>query len=639
MPSHAAAPIPRASTRTAAMGRTGAQMSRIEVPVPSKPRPYRPGDGPRLAPLTIIPTNDSDAFILDKCVLPDTTINGELRLQMYYVVGWPDQPAARVTVLATKIFDYVSARALEDFEYKSLLEADKEREEEARTEKRKAEVAEEKMANKKTAANNATSVPIAPSTPTRHKKKRSRLSKAELQTRHLSKQASFGGSSNIEIALPLARTSGPSLSTPQKKRKRSAIESATDVDSGDVDPDEAIYRQLYGEEDGDDGTDAIGVGQAGEEEEEDVEENDISRRGLPNAASSNSRITSREKTSWSSRNSTLPERAGGNSGPRSTAVLKPSGPSKLASKPAPSDDKHLTPPVPSPRQTPPSARGESVPARPPTSQATLYHYGFTPAGRSSSNWPSSLPPPVATESLLDREKSSSAKQESRPKKKKAQKPKARELARPEGGEDEREDEEMDEEVWVVKRLEGDKVIMTEDGLTERYFKVRWEGDWPPDQNPTWEPEGNIPPALVKLYLKKAAKRSQATPGGGRNRGSHKKSQHAVPPPLLRRKYSSVAEAFAGDDELVDELQEGHSYGTVRKLKRSSANGPGGGSGAADYNDEWEEAGDEEEERFVVSAEERSSHGPLMQREDLRAVLERDLASSFSLRKHLGPAPR
>ncbi|KAJ3479200.1 hypothetical protein NLG97_g8384 [Lecanicillium saksenae] len=33
----------------------------------------------------------------------------------------------------------------------------------------------------------------------------------------------------------------------------------------------------------------------------------------------------------------------------------------------------------------------------------------------------------------------------------------------------------------------------------RYFKVRWEGDWPPEQNPTWEPEENIPDDLVREF--------------------------------------------------------------------------------------------------------------------------------------------
>ncbi|CAK7246370.1 MAG: hypothetical protein STHCBS139747_008000 [Sporothrix thermara] len=40
----------------------------------------------------------------------------------------------------------------------------------------------------------------------------------------------------------------------------------------------------------------------------------------------------------------------------------------------------------------------------------------------------------------------------------------------------------------------------------RYFLVRWKGDWPPDQNPTWEPAENLPPRMVRQYLKKAAQK-------------------------------------------------------------------------------------------------------------------------------------
>ncbi|CAK7565591.1 MAG: hypothetical protein SEPTF4163_003511 [Sporothrix epigloea] len=39
----------------------------------------------------------------------------------------------------------------------------------------------------------------------------------------------------------------------------------------------------------------------------------------------------------------------------------------------------------------------------------------------------------------------------------------------------------------------------------RYFLVRWKGDWPPDQNPTWEPAENLPPRMIRQYLKKATR--------------------------------------------------------------------------------------------------------------------------------------
>ncbi|KXJ91588.1 hypothetical protein Micbo1qcDRAFT_163362 [Microdochium bolleyi] len=68
------------------------------------------------------------------------------------------------------------------------------------------------------------------------------------------------------------------------------------------------------------------------------------------------------------------------------------------------------------------------------------------------------------------------------------------------------------------------------------FKVRWKGNWPPDQNPTWEPEENIDKPLVRKYLAK--------------RASAGETDIPVLPvvPQLKRKFSSVAEAVMGDVE-------------------------------------------------------------------------------------------
>lgn len=54
--------------------------------------------------------------------------------------------------------------------------------------------------------------------------------------------------------------------------------------------------------------------------------------------------------------------------------------------------------------------------------------------------------------------------------------------------------------WEVQRLEGVKVE-EKNGEKMRYFKVRWKGNWPPDQNPSWEPEDCIDRATVKAFLK------------------------------------------------------------------------------------------------------------------------------------------
>ncbi|KAM4061389.1 hypothetical protein HRG_013104 [Hirsutella rhossiliensis] len=42
-----------------------------------------------------------------------------------------------------------------------------------------------------------------------------------------------------------------------------------------------------------------------------------------------------------------------------------------------------------------------------------------------------------------------------------------------------------EHAWVVKRLENMAVYDVEGRGLVRYLQMRWEGNWPPDRNPTW----------------------------------------------------------------------------------------------------------------------------------------------------------
>ncbi|KAK8138577.1 hypothetical protein PG984_001957 [Apiospora sp. TS-2023a] len=96
--------------------------NKIVIPLSTKPRPYRRGDGPPMAPLSLVLENDSTAFIVDKFVrfLPDRP----RKQQMHYLVRWSDLPAAALAVPATEILDYVSSRVLEDYEYQLSLEED-----------------------------------------------------------------------------------------------------------------------------------------------------------------------------------------------------------------------------------------------------------------------------------------------------------------------------------------------------------------------------------------------------------------------------------------------------------------------------------------------------------------------------------
>ncbi|MDA4133383.1 MAG: chromo domain-containing protein [Thaumarchaeota archaeon] len=117
------------------------------------------------------------------------------------------------------------------------------------------------------------------------------------------------------------------------------------------------------------------------------------------------------------------------------------------------------------------------------------------------------------------------------------------------------EEEAEEPSWEVKRLEGMREV---DGVL--YFKVRWEGDWPPDENPTWEPEENIMKSLVNKYLKKHAassvrgissssNASTMTPGSA-PRNAKKQQKQKMIPQFFAKKYIGVQEVFEGDEDIL-----------------------------------------------------------------------------------------
>ncbi|KAK8150425.1 hypothetical protein G3M48_002166 [Beauveria asiatica] len=73
--------------------------------------------------------------------------------------------------------------------------------------------------------------------------------------------------------------------------------------------------------------------------------------------------------------------------------------------------------------------------------------------------------------------------------------------------------------WAVDRIEDMELYDVEGRGLIRYFKVRWEGDWPPDQNPTWEPEENLPDDLIREFcrtFKSRKKGSSEQPRPARN---------------------------------------------------------------------------------------------------------------------------
>ncbi|KAI0502790.1 hypothetical protein F5B22DRAFT_632029 [Xylaria bambusicola] len=618
--------------------------SRIEIPLPSKPRDYRPGDGPPLAPIRVNLEHDTDAFIIEKRVLPGKPINGDLKLELYYIVGWPNLPNARVAILATKILDYVSPWTLEDWEYEQSLERDKEEEERSAAEKRKQE--ERAKALAASTPGTGTSTPATPG-----QKKRGRPSKAEMRARQLAQQASFGKEDLANVPLPPTKPTGPSLSTPKKK----LAQVSTDLeDLEETDMNEAILRQLKGGDEDDRSSestedlssrpDTLGNGNGSSLE---AFPPGPSSRGhaelfVPNLLSSAPDEISRSvspvplaRRKWTPLNAKpkltthvpvptypkpsrmkkppvavgktitpVPAPSYPNPKPKApkrkhiptvTPVPVPSYPNP---KPKAPKQKHIptvtpvpTPhcPVPKPKEPEEVAFSRVVPPKPPHAIEVVnlqWVYKRThgppgpvmaydmaialndfnvvrPADHDHRCWSTTADIGIENDKPdeldeLDDLAHTSSKKEATP------------VAKPKSS---RKRKAQPEEEWEVECLEDSKLSAI-DGVLVRHYLVRWAGDWPADQNPTWEHEDNIPPALIREYFgrkererapwngvilepldrpliygsKSDGQASDVRPSKGHASKERASKGHASKRRFTAFKgmYSNVAEAFEGD---------------------------------------------------------------------------------------------
>ncbi|KAL5606756.1 uncharacterized protein BROUX77_003949 [Berkeleyomyces rouxiae] len=106
------------------------QTSRIVVEIPHIPPPYVPGSGPVSQDATIIPIGDSTAYIIDRLFLSEgLAADGKPRPNsLAWLIGFHDQPAARVVVRAHRVHDYVSPREFEEYEYRQWQRRENEKE-------------------------------------------------------------------------------------------------------------------------------------------------------------------------------------------------------------------------------------------------------------------------------------------------------------------------------------------------------------------------------------------------------------------------------------------------------------------------------------------------------------------------------
>ncbi|KAK5658903.1 hypothetical protein OQA88_1717 [Cercophora sp. LCS_1] len=511
----------------------------IEIPLASFKK-YVPGSGPPSAPLTLLPPHDSTGYIIDQFILPpprETTAN--TRRLLHYYIGFTDLPTVKLTIPGHKILDYVSPRELEDWEYKDF---ERRQEEKAR---RAAEAPPKKR-------------------PGRPPKKRP-------------EDANDDQAANAaEDALLLAkRVAGPSLSTPQKPKLRHLTVDEEGGETSNLDSDDAIRRQLHGDSDGSELVEAESQDDVGLEDEpaEPIFGATASQRIVAESSSRSSSVTlvpSEIPTAPPPAHIASPLGLGGSQPPRSATTIPTLRSQLCAPTPGMLHPAWLQS-VGSPQraQSTPGSRPKNgsswkngvrketaiKPPLPPNFQAMmkqstpLSSSGFTPLGSSGPRPHPSIPrhlstPTAATSSSpafkpfgSQKKQSTGTKLPKEKTSKEKQSKKGKEKAKPQVEVDDL-DEEIAEDEWKVKELLDDRHIYDK-GRKVHMYLVNWEGDWPPEQNPTWEPAENIQDDNLIIEYRRRKKAGLLKPD------KHQKTLNAF---FSKPQYSNVAEAFEADLE-------------------------------------------------------------------------------------------
>ncbi|KAB5580046.1 hypothetical protein GE09DRAFT_1080675 [Coniochaeta sp. 2T2.1] len=594
----------------------------VEILLHSQPKRLFLAELP-LPPISLLPPRDSTAFIVSKLVLPvplDVPRDYVPQRRLFYTIGWTDLPSARVCVDAAKVLEYVSPRELEDWEYNDQLRREEEQ--------RRAAAAPTPQAEKK-----------KPGRP----RKGPAQAQREAAAAAIGVEPVFLESEAEDVRADNKAAAGPSLSTPSKRKLEELLRDTEAEETAEESEDAAIRRQLYPGTDSEapypeemevdsEAVDLLEPARGLQETSSRASSPaaagpstrapfararaspDLWGGGMPSSASSSSVFPSappflpdlKGKGPATAAKPPKPAAISKDFAPAAavkptqptqfTPTVKPSTPATATKQPVPAKSvsaakqpasvrRESTPrsrgsprtstPLMSNHFPPPSSNG--APPQPPRRKST----GFTPVitpvpipvRPSSFSSASAVPAPTPTPTLAaNATPSASAGAPSAPKYASKQRPaKKRKRAK----------EEQPDHEWKVKALLADKYDYDLDNNLVRYFKVLWEGDWPPNQNPTWEPEDNISEDLKEVYLRKK-ERDAKMRNGYRVGGPSPGKSPAKPPPFLpKKRYSNVAEAFEGGIDEFDRL--------------AGKNGP----------DDDEEDG---EEMFVITDEPRQRNG-------------------------------
>ncbi|KAF5618850.1 hypothetical protein F25303_12958 [Fusarium sp. NRRL 25303] len=478
--------------------------SRIEVRLRSKPRDYVPGSGPPLQPISLLPPQDSTAYILERIILPSPGLAADglpLPRRMTYIVSWTDLPAAQMLVPAMDILEYVSPRKLEEWEFKTTEE----------------QLEEETTEKKKSEAGQAT-----------QPKKRGRPPK------HSTIETAVVAVVEDDEAVPMK--GAMTIKTPTKSRLK---------DFEGLSDEEGPARQLQWEMTGDSAEmddQALDKHRGAAEDSESAFSG--SKMDLVHSSAVKPQVSKKSHTKGKHFESF----------PSTGTSSRQSTPQITSIRPKSESKKKLG----RSKETQPSDRLLSG------VQGTGSASDWTPQeSLTYSNSGVETPDPESetqTARLIEEALSVQKKPPKSKSKPKISTPKSPEPAPQE--EPSQEAEEADEPGWEVKRLEDMELYDVEGQGLIRYFLVRWEGDWPPDQNPSWEPESNLPKDLIKAYLrngkrkrpdkpvtKPVSKQPSVVPSYAPKKKSMK--QTTLSRGIPAKHFKSVSEAFAGGEE--DEL--------------------------------------------------------------------------------------
>ncbi|CAM1511806.1 Fc.00g093190.m01.CDS01 [Cosmosporella sp. VM-42] len=491
-------PIPSGSGRTS---REKHDRKRIVIEFHTKPRDYVPGSGPEMESPRLLPPRDSTAYVLDRILLasPGLAEDGKpLPKRMAYLVGWHDLPAARMFVPAMQVLEYVSPQALEEWEWQMELELDEER---AKLEKEAAKnMPKPKKRGRPPAHSQIEAAVVAEAEPEGKGAGWPKKGVMSIATPTKSRLADFEELSDED-------------ESPSRQLQREALEESMDVDSNEVSEEVEMIDYEVDTESFQDDMQLNGVNHR------------TVRNGLPeDQAQDKGTLLALQTESFVS--SVVTSTAPARSTPKSSTAATPATSATSASKRT-----KFSVRLPLPKNT------SVFDATPNGGHVTQGRFtpvdGTPPVPVFGLRTPNPLEGgPAEPSGKTPASKRKSQKSAQKPKKDKT--PKSKPPPSPEGA----------EPVWEVQRLEDMEIYDVEGRGLVKYFKVRWEGDWPPEQNPSWEPEDNLPANLVRNYLKKGKRKLPAAP-------KKKSMTQSTLSWANGKQYKSVSEAFAGDADNLD----------------------------------------------------------------------------------------